>query len=171
MSDDSEKKGLSTVVKVLISLALLFVLFIGGLVLFYFNCEKCQKIVASISEGAVAIQQGMNAPGAAEVRELGCEQAMIVELRVFMDMVAPIVDEQPDAADDPALDTMMVSCTTSGFSQPTGPECGDVMRAYVSGAGELARDNAFVVVQGGGTGEPYCQGLYAKDGSFIGAFE
>ena len=160
------KSPVSPVLIILLGLTFLIAAFIVGGIIFYKNCESCQKAVAGIADGTTAIVQGMNAPGTAEMRALGCDQAMAIEMEVFQKMFAPLTGEE-QIFDNDMLSMKMLMCKKETFAAPTGPECADVIRAFASGAGEQARNDALVVVQGRSGNSNYCQGIYALDGTLI----
>lgn len=160
------KAPVSPVLIILLGLTLLIAAIIVGGIVFYKNCEQCQKAVAGIAEGGTAIVQGMSAPGTAEMRALGCDQAMAVDMEVFQNMFAPLAGEET-IFDDDMLSMKMLLCKKETFATPTGPECADVIRAYASGAGEQVRNEALVLVQGRSGNNNYCQGIYELNGTLV----
>ena len=108
----------------------------------------------------------MNAPGTAEMRALGCDQAMAINMQVFQNMFAPLTGEE-QIFDEDMLTMKMLLCKKETFAAPTGPECADVIRAYATGAGNQQRNEALVVVQGRSGNSRYCQGIYSLDGNLI----
>lgn len=165
-TDTPKKAPVSPILIIFLGLTLLIAAIIVGGIVFYKNCEPCQKAVAGITEGGAAIVQGMSAPGTAEMHALGCDQAMVVKMEVFQNMFAPLAGEEK-IFDDDMLSMNMLLCKKESFTAPTGPECGEVIRAWARGAGEQTRNEALVVVQGRSGNNRYCQGIYALDGTLV----
>jgi hypothetical protein len=165
-ADTPKKAPVSPILIIFLGLTFLIVAIIVGGIIFYKNCEQCQKAVAGIAKGGTAIVEGMNAPGTAEMRALGCDQAMAVKMEVFQKMFAPLAGEEK-IFDDNILSMNMLLCKKETFAAITGPECGDVIRAWASGAGEQSRNEALVLVQGRSGNNRYCQGIYALDGTLV----
>ncbi len=159
------KAPVSPVLIILLGLLFLIIAIIVGGVIFYKNCEKCQEVVAGLSEGTTAIVKGMNAPGTAEIRALGCDQAMAIDMQAFEKMFAPLAGEEM-IFDANMRDMKMLMCKQESFSVPEGPECADVIRAWAAVAAE-GHEAALVVVQGRSSRSNYCQGIYAVDGTLI----
>ena len=163
------KAPVSPVLIIIVGLLFLVAAIIVGLVIFYKNCEQCQEIVEGVSEGTAAIVQGMNAPGTAQIRALGCEQAMAINMDVFEKMFAPMTGEE-QIFDNNMRSMKMLLCKRESFGVPEGPECADVIRAWASGTDEQ-HDAAIVIVQGRSGSSTYCQGIYAIDGTLLGDLE
>lgn len=147
-------------------------------IVFYLNCEECQQALNIAGEGASMMLEASNAPGTQQMRELGCSNAMVIDMQRFMTMIADKLDES--ATENSAnqeirkalqaeneTQGMLVSCEVRSIKPITGPECADVMRAYVSGAGEQAAATAHVIVMGSFASNAYCEGIYDQAGNFV----
>ena len=115
------KAPIPPVLIILLGLLFLVIAIIIGAVIFYKNCEECQEIVGGIAEGTTAMIEGMNAPGTAEMRALGCHQAMAVNMEVFETMFAPITGEE-QMFDDEMRSMKMLLCKQQSFGKPEGPQ-------------------------------------------------
>jgi hypothetical protein len=167
-----------TVVLVLGILGGMSVLAIIAAIVFYLNCEECQEALSIAGEGATMMVEASKAPGTQHMREMGCSNAMVIDMDRFMGRIAESLDEsaldnQFNEAFHSAMqentdqESLIVSCEVSSFKPITGPECDDVMRAYVNGAGEEAVETAHVVVMGSFASSAYCEGIYDRAGNFV----
>lgn len=113
-----------------------------------------------IGEGTRIAQKGMKAPGAKEVRALGCDQALVIDasdIAEFMEIL-----DAGDAAGMPQ--TSFVSCQVSGMSK--APSCDDVATTYVTAIGGSAPNGFIVSVTRQGSSQPVCQSMYDEEGAF-----
>ncbi|MAE97199.1 MAG: hypothetical protein CL910_21320 [Deltaproteobacteria bacterium] len=116
-------------------------------------------------EGFESIAASQNAPGAQELRDLGCDQAMILDPAVFFRMAAGFSEEfgelgeEAESEDFPSL---FVICNTGSGATIS---CSQVAETYVGAVGR-AEDSFMVQVASGGS-DP-CQEVYSADGSSLG---
>ena len=154
------------------------VLAIIAAIVFYLNCEECQDALNIAGEGASMMIEASKAPGTQQMRELGCANAMVMDMDRFMGKIADTLDDgardsqfNQELREALQADTheqgLIVSCEVSSFKPLNGPQCADVMRAYVTGAGEQAADTAHVVVMGSFATTAFCEGIYDRAGNFI----
>jgi len=115
-----------------------------------------------LGEGTKIVQEGMKAPGTPEIRALGCEQAMVLDMKDFAALMSDILDAGPDAAMPEGL---MVTCQVRSASR--APSCDDVAATYVGAVG-VARSQFVVSVQQQGNSNPLCQSTYDATGAFVG---
>jgi hypothetical protein len=115
-----------------------------------------------IGESTRIATEGMKAPGAAEVRKLGCEQAMVIEMKDFAVLVAEISDA--DVSKMP--DELIVTCQV-GRSRTT-PSCDDVASTYVKAVVRASHNFVASVTQQGG--KALCQNEYDPTGALIGPY-
>ena len=118
--------------------------------------------MAEVTGAAVELtREAMRAPGTAELREAGCDQAMVYtpeRFRRFFEAANP--DREP-----PSLHHPLVVCQLR-----EGPDPGSdaVARAYATAVDP--RPSAIgVTVQVVGQRQPTCEGLYGPDGASLGA--
>lgn len=115
-----------------------------------------------IGEGTKIVQEGMKAPGTPEIRALGCEQAMVLDMKDFAALMSDVLDAGPDAAMPEGL---MVTCQVRSAAR--APSCDDVASTYVGAVG-VARSPFVVNVQQQGNNNPICQSSYDATGAFLG---
>jgi hypothetical protein len=130
---------------------------IVGVALFA-ESDAGKKIIKVVGKGAEIAQKGMAAPGAAEVRALGCEQALVVDMRDFAELTSEFVDA--DVSKIPDQD--VVTCQASTFRK--APTCDAIATTYVRAVGR-ARGSFIVTVTRQGSSKPECTGMYDAAGS------
>jgi hypothetical protein len=139
---------------------ILLVAVIGFAIYRFATSREGKAVLGAIGDMAQLAQEAQNAPGAKEVRALGCEQAMAMD----MDKMQRILDERLDAGSSkPAPFSMMVVCQV-GVLAGDPPRCDAVARAYLSAAPRPARGFAANVQRSGGGNHPLCSVLYDPDG-------
>jgi hypothetical protein len=111
-----------------------------------------------MKEGIKAAQEGANAPGTPELRELGCQQAIVLDMNKLMKHF----DAGQAKSDEPLL---MVTCQATATGTP--PTCDDVARTYVKAMGGHAESPIAVVVQVPFKPGKQCRRYYSEDGTFI----
>jgi hypothetical protein len=145
------------------SLALLGAI-VAGIGIYAFATSDIGKTTFKvIGEGSKIAQKGMTAPGTTEIRGLGCEQAMVIDMKDFAVLMSDILDAGPDAAMPEGL---MVTCQVRGSAR--APSCDDVAATYVGAVG-TASSQFVVSVQRQGDSNPLCQSTYDADGALIGS--
>ena len=138
---------------------LVLALVIGGVVL----VRKCtggpagEATTAAPDRGATAATEGMNAKGTAEMRQLGCEQALVVDMARVLGSASRIEPGEP---------RWMVTCDVGAA---TGPACERVASAYFGAVG-TPDGNVCVRVSRTGAPQPSCSRLYAPNGADLGPF-
>lgn len=108
------------------------------------------------------MQESQTAPGAAEVRGLGCAEAGVVDLRAFLALTPEHGDAGPEAS--AGKPTIVVFCQVT---EGSGPACDAVAKAYF-GAVPHAPGDVEVYVARVGEKEAKCQRHYAETGESIG---
>jgi hypothetical protein len=118
-----------------------------------------KKLFSAIDQGVKLAEQGVNAPGAEEVRAAGCPQAIVMDMREAMKIAEAFLDG--GLKDDPELDYTMVSCSGAGEL----PSCEVVASAY---AKAVPSERSFVVdVKRTGQQKPQCHQEFSGAGEFI----
>lgn len=105
-------------------------------------------------------QEAMRAPGAAELRQAGCLQALVYTpdiIRRFGDTI------RPDGGIGNVPEDPLVVCAVRRESPMT---CEEVARAY-GAAVQPTPSQIGVTVQRQGQREPVCQAVYGPDGTFL----
>ena len=157
----------------------LFFLVAGGIAaFFFFQSERGQQILQVAKDGAEWITVASQAPGTEELRDAGCEAAMVSEagsaLDVFMTLIPGEEKQEELRAELEAevgtnnLDELLiVICTLPRFSV-SQPECSNLARVY-GDAVATAPPGFFVLVMQQGQDRPSCKGMYSPDGFSVGA--
>jgi hypothetical protein len=103
--------------------------------------------------------EGARARGTPELRRLGCEHALVVDMAKLLGDAAQVRDGEP---------RLMVTCDVG----PNGvaPSCEQVEGTYYGAIGGMAEGNVGVRVLRSGTSAPSCSRLYAPNGADLGAF-
>ena len=104
---------------------------LGGLITAFFvyryvNSEEGKKVVSAVTSSAALIAEATNAPGAKELRAIGCDTAMIVDVN-RMQAIADTFDAGRDAFNGGAR--TVVSCQPQ-WGHPS-PECDAVAETYI----------------------------------------
>jgi hypothetical protein len=145
-----QKKGMSG--------CLIAALVVGGLVLL--GIIAFIVVVVVIAKKAVGIaQEGMNAPGSAEVRALGCDVGMVTDLSKVGSMFGL------DAGAFQGSTQVMVICQMAS-PQKTAPTCKEVAQAYMKAVTPPGRFT--VQVSANGRQQPYCQEIFSEKGVHLG---
>ncbi len=106
-------------------------------------------------EGSEVAKGGMNAPGTSELRRLGCDPAIVLDMgRLFGDA----------GAVRPGEPSYVVTCDVPGMEAPT---CEQVASTYFGAVGGSAVGNVSVGVAHPGATGPLCTQLYAPSGALI----
>ena len=143
---------------------LLGVIVTGVLLYLFATSDAGKTAIKVIGDSTQLAEKGMKAPGAAEIRALGCEQAMVLDMQDFAIIVNDITDAGPDAG---LPDELMITCQVGGFKTP--PACDDIASTYVRAVG-TAKSNFVVSVQRQGNNNQVCQVEYDSTGSSLGAW-
>jgi hypothetical protein len=124
-------------------------LFIIGIVVF----------IVVIAKKAVDIaKEGINAPGAAEIRAAGCDVGVVTDMAKFGSTFG--FDAGAAGGSTP---TAIVVCQVA--ANKAAPSCQDIAGVYVNAvqpAGQFT-----VLVQTQGTSVSQCQGLYSPKGALV----
>ena len=138
---------------------LVLALVVGGVLLL----RKCSSgsagdgTAAAPDRGATAATEGMNAKGTAEMRQLGCEQALVVDMARVLGSASRIEPGEP---------RWMVTCDVGTGAAPA---CERVASTYFGAVG-TPDGNVCVRVSRTGAAQPSCSRLYAPNGADLGTF-
>jgi hypothetical protein len=167
-STDSNKSGIPLVFKIMGVLMVIMILLVVMAVSFYRNCDNCKKFSSLAMDGFQEIQAAMVAPGTDEMRALGCTEAMALDMKKFEAFIDAFENDGESAEKkDPLLKTTMVFCKKDSALTPEGPECDDLVAAYISGAQPSEEDELAVVVQGQNSQSRYCGAVYSGTGEYL----
>lgn len=110
------------------------------------------------NQGTLAVEQGMNAKGTAELRAQGCTNAVVADMQRVMGATSTIRPDEP---------RYMVTCDVAGASVPT---CEKLASAYFGAIGGSADANVCIRVAVVGSPRPACSRLFAPSGADLGPF-
>jgi hypothetical protein len=141
------------------------VLLVGGIavgvgIYAFVQSDVGQTTIKVVGATKRLADKGANAPGAAQLRSRGCDQAIVLGGHDFDELVSALDDGGlPDGG---MGDLVIVSCQVNAGHPP--PSCADLARTYVSAVGTASSD--FVVtVQQQGNGSPFCRETYDRSGA------
>lgn len=164
-----KKKGMSTGCVVALVVVLVFFGSIGAIVLligYKVSQDKdVQNVFGAIGEAATIMAEAQSAPGTAELRAIGCEQAMALDPAKMLKIADRFVDAggSPPSATPPEVERI-VMCQVGAFG--TAPSCDDAARVYVRGA--APRGKFMLTVQQGSSKNKQCSGVYSASGVLVG---
>jgi hypothetical protein len=117
-----------------------------------------KAMFSAIGEATKAAAEAQSAPGAAQVRALGCEQAMVMDMTRWSKIF-----EQLDASVPQSSEFSVLVVCQVGSVGGSAPSCDEVARVYRSAVGDSARPFAASVKRSGRGGE-ICSSVYGADG-------
>jgi hypothetical protein len=147
----------------------LLVVVAGGFGVYHFmRSPDGQKIVTALKETTSIATEAMKAPGTAEIRGLGCDQAMVMDMERLKQLAKNLDDkaEPPPEEEGEQQFRRMITCQVGVFSKKE-IGCDTIASTYVQATGATP-DPFVVVVQSQGSKEPQCSSLYAGDGKLVG---
>jgi hypothetical protein len=132
-----------------------------GLTLAVRGCtrDETQAAAPAANDPAVVGNEGMRAKGTDELRQLGCDHAVVVDMARLLGGSAHPREDEP---------RLMVTCDVGSAASP--PSCERVALTYFSAIGGTAEDRVGVRVTREGSTTPTCSRLYAPNGVELGAF-
>ncbi len=104
-------------------------------------------------EGAKLASAGMQAPGTSELRKLGCDPAIVLDMNALLGDASAVREGEP---------RYIVTCDVPGTEAPT---CERAAAAYFAALGGSAGGNVVVRVARSGSNAPLCSHLYAPSGA------
>lgn len=165
-----KKKGMSGCLLAVLIFSACAVLGIGAIG--FIIWREAGAMLGSMKDLAALMLEAQSAEGAAEVRDLGCTQALVIDTEklegILVDLEAEIAKKEnrkpkpPDLAKD---GSHLVQCQVQSG---TGPTCDEVAKTFAKAA--RPKNKFLVNVQSGGSGSSgtSCSMSYEKDGTRIG---
>ena len=168
---DAQRSGCLTVIYVVLGLVAFLTLAFGVGTCMFMRSDTGQKVIQAAKDGFTLINEAANAPGASELREGGCEQAMVMPVDRMIELVGQVMPNASESIRRARLpgDGTVIVCQTRPDQNPM-PSCTDIVRVYVEAVPD-APERFGVVVQDRGAREARCQGTYGRDGTFIEPFD
>jgi hypothetical protein len=108
---------------------------------------------------ASVADEGMRATGTRELRQLGCEHALVVDMAKLLGDTAHVRPGEPH---------YMVTCDVPAAVDP--PTCERAAAVYFGAIGGMADENVGIRVLRAGSSAPVCSRLYAPNGADLGVF-
>jgi len=139
--------------------AIVLVLIVGGALALHFLGGEPPPPPRPTYANAHVADEGARARGTPELRRLGCEQALVVDMAGLLGDAAQVRDGEP---------RFMVTCDV-GPTAPA-PSCEQVAAAYYGAIGGGAEANVGIRVSRSGVSAPSCSRMYAPNGADLGVF-
>lgn len=144
------------------------VLFLGVVVVVvavvaFVRSDVGQTTIKVVGASKHLLDKGTNAPGAANVRAMGCDQALVWTMADFQELMDAF-DASAGAGAPP--DDVMVMCQVQAMHP--APKCDDVAATYVGAIGGSAAGKITVIVQQQGNNHPICENRYDATGTYLG---
>ncbi len=120
------------------------------------SSPKGREMVGAVGKAIRVARASQNAPGAKELRAMGCKSSMIMSV----DDLSALSGQKDAAVLADAIESLVV-CGVSPFTTP--PTCDDVSRTYIGAVGRRQRP-FLVMVQRTGRSAAECSVLYEGSG-------
>jgi hypothetical protein len=156
---------------VVLGLGALLIVVAGIATWLFVRSEEGQRVLEAAREGVAWAEAAGQAPGTDQLRESGCEVAMVTTFRQMLGLAAEFLpaEQRGEVEESPLADETLVLCMPGAFSDAV-PDCGDVARVYGAAVPEPP-ERFVVVVEKQGLGRGQCQGFFAPDGRFLGELD
>jgi hypothetical protein len=153
---------------VVLGLGVLLIVIAGIGSWLFLRSEEGQRVLEAARQGVEWAEDAAQAPGTAELRESGCETAMVTRFGQMLDLAAEFLPEETrdGIEENPLAEETLVLCLLGVFSDAEA-DCGEVARVYGASVPD-APERFVVVVQKQGRSQQQCQGFFAPDGRFLG---
>jgi hypothetical protein len=156
-----QKKGMSGCAIAALVVGGIFALFvIAGIVIAVFVVHKVGQVVG---DAQAAVKAAQNAPGAAELRSAGCNQAMVLDVASFVKSMTKDIPGA-NASQIDAGTGLLVQCQ---IASGEGMTCAQVAKTYVSAPGHEAEP--FTATVADMQGNEKCARDFDANGKEIGA--
>lgn len=164
MAPPPRKKGMSgcVIALIIVGIVMLFGAVAAGVGVYLFATSSVGKTTFKvINEGSKLAEKGINAPGMAELRSLGCAQAIVLDTKDVGALMSDIIDAGFDSG---MPDELMITCQVRDAAH--APSCDDVASTYVRAVKAASREFA-VSVQRQGDNNPICKSTYDTSGALL----
>lgn len=134
-----------------------------GIGVYLFATSSVGKTAFKLANEAPKLaEKGINAPGMADVRGLGCEQAFVLDMNDFADLMSDMIDAS--SAKGLMPDGLMITCQVRRGAR--APSCDDIASTYVAAVKTPSKD-FMVTVQEQGDDRALCESSYDATGAPI----
>jgi hypothetical protein len=137
---------------------LLLVILVGAVIHRAATSPEGRKVLGMVRDGARVVGESASAPGTKELRELGCDSALVMDLNAWLKVFA-VDGGAPKATGQLEL---FVVCGAGVFKTP--PTCEQVAQTYIRAVG-TARGPFQAMVQRQGHNKPLCSVCYDQRGA------
>ena len=162
-----QKKGMSgcMIAFIVVSIVGLVTAIVGGVAIYLIaTSSTAQTAFKLVGSSTKLVTKGLNAPGAAEIRAMGCEQAMVLDMKEFGELMNDAFDGGLGLG-DAGMSGLEVECALSASASPLA--CDDVAKTYVRAVGGTASAEFAVRVKRQNDARPLCESTYDTDGTFL----
>lgn len=156
-----QKKGCSgclLVLAILAGFAIAGALVIGVFAYRFATTEEGKALVSTVGEGVKIMSEAQNAPGAKEIRDVGCTQALVVDV----ERMGKLMDAGGDAVGE---FSKVITCQVGLLG--TAPTCDQLAKTYVHAAGKPPRGFMVTVTHQRHPQKPTCMKLYSPSGTKV----
>lgn len=166
-----ERSGCLVALYVVLGLGALLIVLAGIATWLFVRSEEGQRVLEAAREGVALAEAAGQAPGTDQLRESGCETAMVTTFRQMFGLAAEFLpaEQRGEVEESPLADETLVLCMLGIFSD-AAPDCGDVARVYGAAVPDPP-ERFVVVVEKQGLSQGQCQGFFAPDGRFLGELD
>jgi hypothetical protein len=123
-----------------------------------------QKVTKAVGGGIQLMQKAQNAPGTAELRDAGCQQAIVLEAKDLKEFIEAVDPEALKKGGQQGIDFHLVQCNV-GLTGDALP-CEEVATVY-AGAVKNAPEQFMIQSLKAGDSKPTCQGIYTNKGKLV----
>ena len=170
---EQPQQGSSSALKVLgivfLVLLLLAIVIVGSCVYCVASNPDVRKMTSLMGESMKMTMAAAKAPGTQELRDAGCEQAMVMDMRGFWDKVEKIgtEDERFETPEKPAEEWTKLTVICQ-FTREPSLTCEQAARVYVGAVPDPPEEFGLLVrVVAAPEVREACQGVFGHDGSRI----
>lgn len=162
----SSNRGCIIALGIVGALALLSVIAVAIIIYSIAQNEEVRKIASAVGEGMDIMKEAQNGPGTDELRTLGCDQAMVLD----MQRLAKLADDFRDggAPMPPDMPGKFVMCIVEEAAG--APSCDAAAKTFLAAAPRPSKRFA-VTVEAQRSKNTQCSEVYAPDGKKLGAFD
>ena len=164
-----QKKGMSgcMIAFIVVSIIGVVTALVAGIAIYLVVTSDAGKTAIKLVGGGTKLAtKGLNAPGTPEIRAMGCEQAMVLDMKEVSDLMNDAFDAGLRLG-DAGLQGLEVECALSASAAPV--TCDDVAKTYLRAVGGTASAEFAVRVKRQNDTHPLCERTYDTDGTFLGA--
>jgi hypothetical protein len=149
---------------IVVSIIGLVTAIVGGIAIYLVVTSSAGQSAIKVIGGTTKLAtEGLNAPGTPELRALGCEQAIVLDMK----KVGELMNDAFDAGlgVDSGVEGLLVTCTLPARATPIA--CDDVAKTYVRAVGGTASAEFTVNVKRQNESTELCSSTYDESGTLV----